>query len=140
MRILCLFALLFLLFNCTPPSISYERIIENNSSYDIWLINPNSTTNCNGFIGIGFQDSILVPSNTRRVLEFSSERNASVNDYTSCPFICLDSMNTRISNHDSLSLTSSLEASNTNWEYRVLQSGESGSCECEFTITDTDIN
>jgi hypothetical protein len=140
MRILCFFALLFLLFNCSPPSVSYERIIENNSSYDIWLINTNTTMNCNAFVDISFQDSILIPSNTRRIVESSSERNGSVGDYSDCPFICVDSINTMISNHDSLSLTAPLEASNANWQFTVLQPGESGSCKCELTITDADIN
>lgn len=140
MKILCLFALLFLLFNCSPPSVSYERIIENNSSYDIWLINPNVTANCTGFTNIGFQDSVLVPSNTSRIIESSSERNASVSDYDACPSLCLDVINSRISNHDSLNLTVSLESTNTNWAYRVIQSGESGSCECQLTLTDADIN
>jgi hypothetical protein len=140
MRVLCFFALLFLLFNCSPPSVSYERIIENNSSYDIWIINPDTTRNCTGFSDIAFQDSVLIPSNTRRTLEYTSERNTAVSDYVDCPSLCLQTLDSRISNHDSLSLTASLEATNSNWQYTVLQPGESGSCECELTITDADIN
>lgn len=140
MKNLCLFALLFLLFNCSPPNVSYERIFENNSSYDIWLINPSATANCTDFTDIGFQDSVLVPSNTSKVIESSYDRNASVSDYADCPSLCLGVVSSRISNHDSLSLNASLEDSNTDWAYRVINSGESGSCECQLTITDADIN
>ena len=138
MRVLCFFALLFLLFNCSPPSVSYERIIENNSSYDIWVINP--TTNCDGFSEIGFQDSILVLSNTRQVLELTTENNGDVSNFSDCPSVCLDNIDSRINNHDSLGLAASLQATNNNWQYTVLQPGESGSCECELTITDAGIN
>lgn len=133
MKAFCFFILLFLLYNCTPPSITYNRIIENNSNYDIWLSNSNFSTGC-------IQDSVLVPSNTQYILDFSLDRNASVNDYTDCPMVCIDTVNTRISDHDSLNLAFPLESTNTNWQYRVIQSGESGECECRLTITDADIN
>jgi hypothetical protein len=139
MRILCLFALLFLLFNCSPPSVSYERIIENNSSYDIWVINP-APIDCEVISEIGFQDSILVLSNTRRVIESFRENSVAVRHYADCPFLCLQTLDSRISNHDSLSLTASLQATNSNWQYTVLEPGDYGSCECELTITDADIN
>ncbi|WMX12325.1 MULTISPECIES: hypothetical protein [unclassified Aureispira] len=130
MKIICFFVLFFLLFNCTPPSVTYDRIIENNSSYDIWVNPPN---NC-------FQDSILIPSNTHRILEGTIERNGSVNNFRDCPSICIDTAGTSISNHDSLSLNFVLEPTHPNWQYRVVQPGESGSCECRITITDADIN
>jgi hypothetical protein len=141
MKVLCLFALLFLLFNCSPPSVTYKRTINNNSSYDIWLINPDTVANCvGGLVLITIQDSILVPSNTSRTFESSEERNASVNDYAGCPVLCLDTINTRISDHDSLNLIAPLESTNSNWQYTVLNPGESGSCECQLSITDADIN
>jgi hypothetical protein len=134
MRIFCFFALIFLLSNCTT-SVSYERVIQNDSSYDIWIINPNVSDNCPVF----FQDSILVFSNTSQVLEFTTENNGDVSDFSDCPSVCLDNLGSRINNHDSLSLAVSLQATSNNWLY-ALQPGESGSCECELTITDAGIN
>lgn len=139
MRILCFFAIVFLLYNCTPNSITYERILKNDSSYDIWVIDPNPTSTCN-LSTERFQDSILIPSNTQYILEALSEDNGSVDTYSDCPFLCFDNLNSSISNHDSLSLTASLAPSNNNWEYSVIHPGSSGSCECKLTITDADIN
>lgn len=133
MKIFYFFGLAFLISSCTPFSSSYLRIIENNSSYDIWIIDTNSTSNCNA-------DSLLISANGTSIVDGIFDRNSNVNNYRNCPIICFEAVSARISNHDSLSLDLNLESTSSNWTYRVIQSGQSEECDCKLTITDADIN
>jgi len=146
--------LLFLLVGCDIPLFnpgqltSYTRSIDNYSSHDIWLINPNVTGNCDS----STFDSILVISGTRYEVEILSNTDASRNpnllkeDYEDCPSICLDSLNARIHGHNSLKLNISLREINPEWVYYDEVGGmaplqfSSGGCACLLVITDDDIN
>ena len=140
MKFLSIFAILFLLVSCDRDRlVSYNRIIDNYSSYDIWFIVPNNTNICDF-------DSILVPSNTEYTLEgFNSPQNSNISvfEYEDCPFICIDSLNSKISNHDSLHLDITIGATSLNWQYirgrgnSIL--GPDGQCDCLLYITDNDI-
>lgn len=144
---------LFLFTGCervfnTDTLKTYTRSIANNSSYDIWLINPDSMDNC----GSSLFDSVLVASGTDYEVEILSNEGASRNsnllteDYEDCPSICLDSLNSRINGHDSLQLTISLQGRSLGWVYWNNSGGmspisfPSGECACYLVITDDDIN
>jgi len=125
-----LFYLISILFLCISCDIwySYDRIVENNSIYDVWLISPNG--GCSGLV-----DSILIPSNSSQTIDIGGHYGGLSNIYTSCPRFCTDTINSRIDTHDSLSLSFPIDR-NTNWQITVKKDG----CTCHLIINDSDIN
>lgn len=135
MKFLLLITSLSLLLISCDPETSYEQVIENHSSYDIWLINNDPVASSCGELN----DSILLQSMSSFFLrdEFGLG-NPSV--YKGCSDWCLiDSIDTRIEGNSALKLSYPLNV-NANWEYEELSKGNSYKCECRLTITDADIN
>jgi hypothetical protein len=140
MKFLSFFVVLFLLVSCDRDRLtSYNRIIDNDSSYDVWFISPSFTNSCDF-------DSVLIPRDTEYILEgFNSAENSNISvfEYENCPSICIDSLNSKISNHDSLHLDITIGATSLNWQYirgrgnSIL--GPDGQCDCLLYITDNDI-
>ncbi|WMX12324.1 hypothetical protein [Aureispira sp. CCB-E] len=137
-----IFFLIITSFISCEKTTDYKRIIQNDSDYDIWIINPyyraldstNTFTECREIV----LDSIAVARKTSYVLEVVNT-NRSVDFHADCPFICLDTLETRIHNRDSLRLNINLYPSDSNWVYTVFQEGEKGSCECRLIITNSSI-
>lgn len=121
------------------PTIEYKRIIQNDSDYDIWVKNPyyagGFVTSCRNIV----LDSIPIARKTSYTLEVESSYR-SVDFYADCPFVCLDTFNTRIHNRDTLSLNINLYPFDSAWEYKVIQAGDNGACECRAIITNANIN
>jgi hypothetical protein len=135
MKLLFLIGSLFLLVSC-DPIVQYDRFIQNDSNHGIWIISPDSFNSC----GSPSFDSILIPSNTSYKLEEYGEIAGRLSQFEDCAHICTDTLNTSITTNDSLELAFGLESGNPLWEYRIIKPGQTGSCECRLTITDTDIN
>ncbi len=130
LSILLLFSLI--LISC-DPAVSYTKIIDNHSSYDLWLIDPSEAAT--------FQDSVLIPHNSSFQILRYEDIGGKVNFFEDCKYYPeeSDSMITRIEGNDTLNLDFTIN-SNANWIYSVLKTGRNGSCECRLLITDNDIN
>jgi hypothetical protein len=124
MKILYVFCILFLCISCDIDH-SYSRTVINNSSYDIWLINDRCFED----------DSILIVSNSSQIISFNWTYGGYKRIFTSCRDNCLDSLNSRIDSHDSLSLTMPVEIE-TNWENEI----GNYYCWCKYTFDDSGIN
>lgn len=130
-------ALALLLTNCTTKT-KYEKIIQNNSSHDIWLIHDQMANYCMTTLAF---DSILVPRNTNLAIVSVSSAGVDVDHFSDCNFMCNDSLDTRIDTHDSLKLNFTINTKTPRWLYSVsIQDGAARECECRLTITDADIN
>lgn len=136
---LLLFTLVLISFMSCEPTVEYKRIIQNDSDYDIWIMNPyftgNFETSCRNIL----LDSVAIARKTSYTLEVQTSYR-STDFFNDCPFICLDTLNTRIHNRDTLSLRTELYPSDPKWEYKALQAGDNGACECRLVITNSDIN
>lgn len=132
-------AVLFLLVSCDKDRlVHYQRVVINQSDYDIWLVHPDTLNACNF-------DSVLIASKTEYELErFDPPQRTrqSVDDYKDCPFVCMDSLTSRISGHDSLQLNVSTRGGTSSWVYSrgITGLGQNGTCACYLTIDNTDIN
>ena len=62
------------------PFVSYDKIILNNSSYDIWLIKKDTSAILNFP-----QDSVLLVSNESLLLGSALDIGGSLDNYVSCP-------------------------------------------------------
>lgn len=132
MRLFTFLLLSLGLMSC-DPSVSYTKTIDNHSSYDIWLIDPNE--------GATFQDSILIPHNSSYKLFYYEDIGGNVSLFENCTYYPedIDSISTRIDGFDSLDLDFAINPT-ANWEYSIIKPGRNGSCECRLLITNTDIN
>lgn len=137
----------FLIFVCflvslasCEPNVEYKRIIQNDSDYDIWIINPfgGPPSNSSDCRRVTF-DSIAIARKTSYSIEGGTV-NQSVDFFSNCPILCLDTLNSRVHNRDSLELSISLYPTNSDWKYAVLQPGDNGACECRLIISNSDIN
>ncbi|BDS11394.1 hypothetical protein [Aureispira anguillae] len=132
MKLLHLSPFLYLLIvSCTKHS--YERIIENNSSYDIWLKIDRGS--CNGFdLVTSSHDSVLVLSQTSFTVDAERHSGILASRFTSC-VPCIDTIHTQINGHDSLNLRFPI-TTDKNWEMMLTNNH----CECKLTLEDSDIN
>lgn len=128
-------------FSSCDTNVTYKRIIQNDSDYDIWVINPShipnatSASNCGAFEF----DSISIARKTSYTIE-GATTDQSVGFFSDCPIFCLDTLESRIHNQDSLALNKSLYSTNSDWEYTVFQAGHNGACECRLIVNNDDIN
>jgi hypothetical protein len=140
MKFLAIISFLVFFSSC-EPNVQYKRIIQNDSDYDIWVLNPShipnvtSASNCAAFEF----DSISVARKTSYTIEVATI-NQLVDFFSDCPMLCLDTLESNIHNQDSLELNKSLYSTNPDWEYTVFQAGNNGDCECRLIITNDDIN
>lgn len=132
MRIFTFLLLSTVLMSC-DPSVSYTKIIDNNSSYDLWLIDQSE--------GATFQDSVLIPHNSSFELLRYVDFGGNVSAFENCTYYPedADSISTRIEGIDSLNLGFAIN-STANWVYSIIKPGRNGACECHLLITDNDIN
>ncbi|BDS11181.1 hypothetical protein [Aureispira anguillae] len=139
MKLFYLIGAFFLLVSC-DPSVTYTKVIENNSDHDIWLINRDSTLSC-----VELRDSVLLSSHSIFELHIESDIGGSLRSYESCPlsvseWICpIDTIDTRIDGIDSLNVAFTIEE-NSNWQYSITKPGQNGKCECRLVINQGDIN
>jgi hypothetical protein len=140
MKSLSIIPILFVLFisvSC-ESRITYSKTIVNDSSHDIWIIIPNSPTDCTNPL----VDSTLIVKNTHHQYESLVYKGQSTSDFKDCSVImCFDTLPTRIATNDSLKLSFPIER-NANWEYTEDKgfAFNSNACNCTLMITDDDIN
>lgn len=137
MKKFALFAFLLLLVLSCDPVVGYSKIIQNNTSYDIWLI-PNDSTARLEYI----KDSVLLFVGESIIVDSSIDiGDGDPNDYTDCPAypFSSDTLFTKIEGNNNLKLKFSIDE-NVNWEFKVIEPGRNGNAECRLILTDTDIN
>lgn len=125
--------LLFLV--ACDPAVYYEKIIQNDSSYDIWL-----TKSDNAAVTELLQDSVLLLSKQQLVLTLDSDIGGSLDQYESCPLYPFpsDTLFTRIEGNSDLTLNFVIDE-NADWNYTVIEPGKNGEAECRLVITDEDV-
>lgn len=126
-----LFLLIVYLISCSAScdnSISYNKVVQNDSDYDIWVIMTSIYSET---------DSILITS-LSEISIFNSWDISMYSDYENCryPFVSLDSLSTRVNGNDTLNLNVDLN-DNSIWIYNKLKKayGDPDECECRFIIT-----
>lgn len=122
-------AILFFLVSC-DPSTNYERIIDNQSSHDVWVLSNNDYPI--------YSDSILILHNTKTIIS-SDYSIGQVSSYSNCGFP--DSTITSIIyGSDSLQVTLNFNPASS-WSFNIHEEHRNGggSCECRLVITDNDI-
>jgi hypothetical protein len=137
LSIIPILVMLLISSSCQHDS-HYTKAILNDSSHDIWVINPHPLATC---LNTSF-DSTLVLKNSIYRYENQRYYDQAATDFEDCSIImCTDTLQSRIATNDSLQLSFVIER-NANWEY----SEEKGftpaitSCDCTLRITDADIN
>ncbi len=131
-KLIPLFALF--IFTSCDPAVKYDRIIENQSSYDIWIYTDSSYMGYPPFV----KDSILIKSQqVSHIVDI--HKIGRVTDFEDCT-VAEGALAAVIDQFDSLELDLDL-SSNENWTYTVIEEGtfKSGVCECRLIITDGDI-
>ncbi len=109
------------------PVVYYDKIVENESSYDIWLIQNDS-------------DTTLLQSNSEVIVHSELDISQTLNQYEDCPRYpeTGDTIRTRINGVDTLNEFIITEGSN--WQFIIEDSrGGSKSAECKIIITDSDL-
>ena len=114
------------------PGVSYERIIENNSSYDIWV-----KTSDNGYPGFT-QDSFLISKNSEQVISIYSGSGQTF-EFENCG-MADSTIYSGIYNNDTLMISINLNGE-SNWIFSVLNKTfkQGGECECKLKLTDNEI-
>ncbi len=131
-RYLLFLALGVLLSSC-DPGVSYERIIENNSSHDIWIITGNNDHP--GFT----QDSFSISTNSEMVIS-SYDFLGQTSDFEDCEMVD-SSLVGGIVGNEALSISKDLNSASS-WSFSVLKrtSMGGGDCECRLKLSDADID
>lgn len=126
--------ILFILVSC-DPAVKYHKIIQNNTSYDIWLIRNDTTE-----VFANLLDSVLVQSGSEFLLVEDADIGGVLEQYRNCPFYPEpeDTIKSRIEGNDSLKLSFVIDA-NANWKYYILEPGRNGTCHCRLLINPEDI-
>jgi len=136
--VLC-WIVIILLTSCYPNTY-HELVFQNDSSYDIWVIENHYYI----VDSIPYDtDSTYVKSGTEEVFDVASGEVVTLADFDTClkhirqhKFLsCV------VANNDSLEVQIDMNDPN-NWVntvFEVRRKG-SGSCECRITIDDTDIH
>lgn len=127
-----LFVTFGILLSGCDPGVSYERIVENNTSHDIWIKKT-------GNLFPEFeQDSVSIPKNSEQVISIYSGlghtfefENCGVPDNTILGGIIYN---------DTLQIAKDLNTE-SNWIFSVLEQTfkQGGECECRLKLTDADI-
>ena len=138
MKSLSIIPILFMLLISCDHDVHYSKTIINDSSHDIWIINPNPLAPCTN----PSFDSTLVVKNTIYNYENSRYYDAVTTDFEDCRVImCTDTLQSRIATNDSLQLSFVIDR-NANWEYTESKGFTPAltDCECSLRIIDADIN
>lgn len=127
-----LFASLALLTSC-DPGVTFNGIIQNDSSYDLQVIIYPDTPR-NWYFNYADDSLVVTSSEQRTVFEYSGLGQNS--DFETCDAET-DSIIVRVVGNDSLNLN--LNAANAdNWHFWRIKSSfqDGGECECRLIITD----
>ena len=122
-----------LLFSACDPGVSYSKVIQNNSKYDISLY--TDTAYAETYAMYNF-DTIVIEKHS--IVVIASEQGiGTTNGFSSC-CIFNDSLNYKIIGFDSLYLNLDLNDC-SNWVFDVIDksAGGGGVCECRIKITDS---
>ena len=124
----------FLVASC-DPDVEYEKIVQNNSDYNVKVLR-----------GVGYwyldgTDTIFTPTDTLTIYKNTSDviyRNGGIGgvyDYQDCwPFI--DPMPMLVYYEDSVKLIPNIHKMNY-WDFRVIKQYKNGggTCECRIILT-----
>lgn len=126
-----LFSIVF--YGC-DQSTQHQKLVINNSDYDLIIIPGNASADLVGYVS----DSIFVGRHSREAI-FDMRQISRLKEYKGCSTFT-DSLRAVIVGNDSLHLTLDLK-DGSNWKYFILKKelGGGGSCECQIGITNADI-
>lgn len=118
-------------FSGCDPLTSYQRVIENNSSHDIWIY-----TNQNVLNDIQI-DSFLIEKNSEKTIAELTTKG-DLEEFENCGLA--DSMITASVVSDSFMVLNKDLNAKGSWSFTVLEEGlsTSGDCECRLSIYDAD--
>lgn len=123
----CLMSITFLLMTSCDPDVTYSKIIQNDSEFDIAISVIGGRT---------FEypiDSFHIKKQSEEtIMEYRGLGR--VSDYEDCS-IYADSLLSQIINSDSLTLNVDLN-NQSNWTYSIIDKffGGGGSCECRIIL------
>lgn len=126
--------LLFLTLMSCDPGIQYDKIIRNETGYEVQV--------CIKYID-GTSDStdtLLLPSN-QEVIVYNYNHIGKVNSYKNCDgHSTIDSLSINLTNNDPLSVNINPNLPE-NWNFNVIDQRISGGgiCECRLSIINDDI-
>ena len=129
-----LILLSFLIVSC-DPAVEYDKIVQNNSDYDVqvlrgigyWYLNGTDTV----YTPI---DTLTVKKNSSRVI-FHELGIGSVYDYQDCQLF-IDSMPLLVYYSDSIKIIPNIHKMN-HWDYNIIKKykNRGGVCECRMILT-----
>ncbi len=125
-----LFILLIALLsiNC-DPGVRVHWMVDNRSSYDIQVIQNNTS----------YSDTFLVLAETVDTIDKYNGLGA-VEGFRNCQLMRIDSSQLLVLDSVHLSVNKNLQDS-IDWNFTILQMGSAGggTCDCDFIITENDI-
>lgn len=127
--------MLVLLCSSCDPGVSYRRVLQNDSSYDL-VVTPLDSNR--SLWGLEFGDSLTIPVGEAANL-IESNGLGVVSDYEDC-YPRIDSIQVQIASAPSLGLNFEIN-DNTLWNYIVISEDKygGGECECRMVILDEHI-
>lgn len=123
---------LALLSNSCDPGVTYERVIENKTTHDIWI-----KTADNPYLWFT-QDSFSIPKNSEQIISVFSGIGQTT-QFENCGMLD-SSIFGGIIDMNTLEISKDLNAQ-SNWAFSVLKKTfkQGGECECRLILTDADI-
>ena len=128
-----LFVCLICLLNSCDPGVSYSRVIQNESGYDLqFLVYPAQNSTCWTVLE---SDTIIVNKHSVKTIGAFSGLGQTF-EFENCD-LCADSINGKVVNNDTLSLILDLN-NRAGWNFSILKKTfkQGGTCECRIKITD----
>jgi hypothetical protein len=118
-----------LLISC-DPGVDYSRIVQNSSSYDLFLIHEFDS----------IYDTAIIEKNSEYSV-YAWDAIGRTSEYENCHPEQLGSFSLKVIGYDSLNIVIDLN-NPTLWTFSVLDKtvNGGGKCECRIIISDFDIN
>lgn len=134
MRTLTIFAITVFLFfglSSCDPAVTYSRVIENNSNYDLEIVVDN--------LSGGVLDTVIIASGSEYVIEHS-QHIGRTSDHESCQYNFTQILDLDVATIDTLDVIVDPNDSQY-WKFTVLDSKLAGGgiCECRLSLNDSAI-
>ena len=124
--------MIMLLFTACDPGVSYSRIVQNDSDFDVKVFIAGTI--------YSRTDTILIEKNITKTI-FTDHGLGTVYDFTNCDFP-KDSIPMLIYFNDSTKLIPDINKL-SDWNFRIIKKGtfdDGGVCECRILLTNTLLN